>query len=276
MTQRSLYFIAGEASGDFLGGQLIRALRQQCPNLVMKGIGGDAMIQQGLTSLFPMQELSLMGITEILPHLPRLYHRFHQTVSDIICQRPDVLVTIDSPGFCHRVAKAAKKKLPHLKIVHYVAPSVWAWRPSRAKKLAQWVDHLVVLFPFEPPYFTVHGLATTFVGHPLLDQQISFDLSFRERYNIVHNALVLVLLPGSRQGEIKRLLPTFCQTAQNLAQHYPSLHVVAPTLPTLSTQIDQALAATSLPYTIVTSPIDKYSAFYTSDVALAASGTVCL
>ena len=276
MKQRVIYIIAGEASGDFLGAQLIQSLHQQAPEAILRGIGGNLMTQQGFNSLFPMHELSLMGLVEILPHIPRLYRRIQETVKDIINQKPDVLVTLDSPGFCHRVAKAAKKKLPNLKVVHYVAPSVWAWRPGRAKKIAQWVDHLLTLFPFEPSYFTVHGLATTFVGHPLLEQSIYPDATFRGRYGIADSALVLVLLPGSRLGELKRLLLPFCQTAVALSRDYPDFHVIVPALPFLEQQVKQALDATGLRYTLVTSPVDKYAAFAASDLALAASGTVCL
>jgi lipid-A-disaccharide synthase len=276
MCQSSIYLIAGEASGDFLGAQLIKALKQDNPTLIFKGIGGPSMMEQNFSSLFPMQELSLMGLIEILPHLPRLFRRIQQTVQDIINQRPAVLVTIDSPGFCHRVAKAVKKKLPTIKIVHYVAPSVWAWRPGRAKKLAEWVDHLITLFPFEPPYFLPHGLKTTFAGHPLLEQSIQPDSTFRQRYQIPETAPVLTLLAGSRKGEIERLLPAFCQTVKILSQTFPELHIISPTLPMYEQVIRKALSSEKLPHTIVTSSYDKYAAFYTSDVALAASGTVSL
>mgnify|MGYP002143999649 CR=1 FL=1 len=272
VTQKSIYLIAGEASGDFLGAQLIKALRSSDLSITFKGIGGDLMTAQNFSSLFPMQELSLMGIAEIIPHIPRLYRRIQQTVNDIVAQKPNVLVTIDSPGFCHRVAKAVKKKLPNLKIVHYVAPSVWAWRPGRAKKLGKWVDHLLTLFPFESQYFLPYGLKTTFVGHPLLEQDIQADPTFRKRYGILDNARVVTLLAGSRKGEVERLLSLFCQAVQNL----PKLHIVAPTLPTFVDIIRQELLKTGHSFTITTSAQDKYAAFYTSDAALAASGTVSL
>ncbi len=268
----SIYLIAGEASGDFLGAQLMKALWSNNPTISMKGIGGDLMTAQNFSSLFPMQELSLMGIAEIIPHLPRLMKRIQQTVDDIVAQKPDILVTIDSPGFCHRVAKAVKKKLPTLKIVHYVAPSVWAWRPGRAKKLGKWVDHLLTLFPFEPEYFLPHGLATTFVGHPLLEQDIHSDPTFRERHDIPDNIPVVTLLAGSRRGEVERLLPLFCQVAQN----FPGVHIVAPTLPVFANIISQTLTKANLSHTVTTTTADKYAAFYASDAAFAASGTVSL
>ena len=272
MNQKSIYLIAGEPSGDFLGSQLIKALRALSPNLFIKGIGGDLMVAQNFNTLFPMQDLSLMGIAEILPHIPRLYKRIQQTVDDIVICKPDILVTIDSPGFCHRVSGAVKKKLPNLKIVHYVAPSVWAWRPGRAKKLAQLVDHLLTLLPFEPDYFLPHGLATTFVGHPLLEQHIHSDPTFRKRYGIDENVPVMTLLPGSRRAEIERLLPIFCQVAQT----FTNVHVVVPTLPIFAETITETLSKAKLSYTVTTTTADKYAAFYTSKAALAASGTVSL
>ncbi|RZI45136.1 lipid-A-disaccharide synthase [Candidatus Finniella inopinata] len=272
MTQKLIYLIAGEASGDFLGAQLMKALWKNDPNLRIKGVGGDYMTSQNFESLFPMQDLSLMGIAEILPHLPRLLKRIQETVNDIVAKKPDVLVTIDSPGFCHRVSREVKKKLPSIKIVHYVAPSVWAWRPGRAKKLGQWVDHLLTLFPFEPAYFLPHGLETTFVGHPLVEQDIRPDLTFRTRHNIPDTMPMVTLLAGSRKGEIEHLLPIFCQVAQNL----PGVHVVTPTLPIFADQVGQALTKANLSHTVTTTPADKYAAFYASQAALAASGTVSL
>lgn len=217
-----------------------------------------------------------MGLVEILPHLPHLLKRIKQTVQDIIHHQPSILVTIDSPGFCHRVAKAVKKKLPNLRIVHYVAPSVWAWRPERAKKLANLVDHLLTLFPFEPPYFLKHNLPTTFVGHPLLEQLFQPDPSFRQRHQIPENSPLLTLLAGSRKGEIDRLLPVFSQAAKTLSQSIPNLHIVSPILPLYKQRIHDVLSKVGLSYTIVTSPEEKYAAFYNSQVALAASGTVTL
>jgi lipid-A-disaccharide synthase len=272
---RPIYIIAGEASGDFLGAQLIKALKKHAPQIEVAGIGGSLMEQEGVKSLFPMHELSLMGLVEILPHAFHLMRRINQTVQDIIEKQPAVVVTIDSPGFCLRVAKKLKKqtKIP---IVHYVAPSVWAWREGRARKLAKKVDHLLTLFPFEPPYFEKYGLKTTFVGHPLIEQEIKSDPTFRERHHIPAEATLLSLLPGSRKGEIDRLLPIFLEAAQLLTKDFPSLQIVIPTLPHLFNVLVKYMEKSYLPITVVETPGEKYAAFFASDAALAASGTVSL
>lgn len=271
-----IYIIAGEASGDFLGSHLIRSLYCLKPHLKIQGIGGSLMKKEGLESLFPMEKISLMGITEIVPHIPQLYKLIKLTIRDIVRSKPKVLVTIDSPGFCYRVAQSVKKLIPNLKIVHYVAPSVWAWRQNRAYKLSQFVDHLLTLFPFEPPYFLIHGLKTTFVGHPLTEQSLSVEQGFRDRLKIPKNAVILNLLAGSRENEIKKLIPVFCKTVQRLSKSLPHLFILAPTLPMFESLIETALLKTQLPHRVITDPFDKYNSFRISDVALAASGTVSL
>lgn len=205
-----IYIIAGETSGDFLGSQLMEELSKS-NTISFFGIGGPCMEAQGLTSLFPMRDLSLMGLVEIIKHLPRLYRRIRQTIADIEAVQPDILLTIDAPDFCHRISKKTKKKHPHIKIVHYVAPSVWAWRPGRAKVVARFLDHLFCLLPFEPAYFTKHGLPATFVGHSICSKQM------REE-SIIHKkgTIPILVLPGSRVSEITRLWPIFYQTCQSL------------------------------------------------------------
>lgn len=272
---KTVYLIAGEASGDFLGAKLIKALKELSPDIKVIGIGGPLMQEQGLQSLFPMQELSLMGIAEILPHAFHILKRIRQTINDIIQNKPDVVVTIDSPGFCLRVAKKVKQ-LANIPVVHYVAPSVWAWRESRAKKLAGKVDHLLTLFPFEPPYFEKYNLPTTFVGHPLTEQTIEADPTFRSRHKISSDAIVLSILPGSRMGEINKLLPVFMKTVEQLSKKIPNLHLVFPTLPHLAPFLSNALKETKIPYTLLSAPLEKYAAFFASNAALAASGTVSL
>ncbi len=272
---KTIYLIAGEASGDFLGAGLIKALKTLSPDVNIIGIGGSLMETEGLSSLFPMQELSLMGLTEILPHALHILKRIRQTADDIVQKKPDVVVTIDSPGFCLRVAKKIKDKTS-IPIVHYVAPSVWAWREGRAQKLAAKVNHLLTLFPFEPPYFEKYNLPTTFVGHPLTEQTIKSDPTFRNHHKIPENAIVLSILPGSRMGEINKLLPIFIETAELLSKKIKDLHLVFPTLPHLAPILSKTLKGTKLTYTLVTSITEKYAAFFASDAALAASGTVSL
>ena len=163
---RTVYIIAGEPSGDRLGGALMTAL-QNLEEVSFHGVGGQDMKAAGLAPLFPMSELTVMGISEILPRLPHLMRRISETAADVIARRPDVLITIDSPDFTLRVARKVKAALPDLKIIHYVAPSVWAWRPGRAIRMARHVDHVLCLLPFEPPYMEAAGMTAAFVGHPV-------------------------------------------------------------------------------------------------------------
>ncbi|NQU56580.1 MAG: lipid-A-disaccharide synthase, partial [Rhodospirillales bacterium] len=271
-----IYVIAGEASGDILGGRLMASLKERNSDLRFVGIGGLKMAEQGLESLFPMQELSLMGLAEILPHLPRLLRRINQTVADVVRQQPQVLLTIDAPGFCFRVARKLKGR--NIKLVHYVAPSVWAWKPGRAKKVSTFLDHLLTLLPFEPPYFQRYGLATTFVGHSVVDGEASNGdgEEFRKRYNIDAQVPLMVLLPGSRVGEIEKLLPVFCQTAQILSTSHQGLKIVIPTLASLTDNVTRAVKAWPMEVLIVEGDADKFDAFAAADIALAASGTVAL
>jgi len=271
-----IYVIAGEASGDILGGRLMAQLKDKREGIRFVGIGGPKMIEQGLESLFPMQDLSLMGLAEILPHLPRLLKRIKQTLADIESQKPQVLLTIDAPGFCFRVARKLERR--NIKLVHYVAPSVWAWKPGRAKKVAGFLDHLLTLLPFEPAYFERHGLATTFVGHSVVEGEAGHGdgEGFRKRFNIDAHAPLLVLLPGSRRGEIERLLPVFCQTAQHLSAGHQGLKIIIPTLGSLKAHLAQAVKAWPIDVQIVEGDRDKFDSFAAADVALAASGTVAL
>jgi lipid-A-disaccharide synthase len=273
---KKIYIIAGEQSGDLLGASLMADLNQLESGLAFVGIGGDEMVQQGLSSLFPMQELSVMGLFEVLRHLPRLIKRINQTVADILEKQPDMLVTIDSPDFCLRVAKKIKRRAPHIKIIHYVAPTVWAWRPKRAKKIAKFLDGLMCLFPFEPPYFTKHGLKAEFVGHPLVKKitPVSEEQcqQFYQTYDLNAALPIMCLLPGSRRSELDRLWPEFLTVASRIHETRPDMQFILPTLPHLLPFFGQ------LPrhITLITDMTDKYTAFQCSDIALHASGTVAL
>lgn len=276
MKPYQVFLSAGEPSGDFLGSQLMKALKSQLGDAVaFGGVGGPLMADEGLESLFPIEELSIMGLVEVVPHIWRIRRRIQETVAAIEAMRPDVVVTIDAPGFNFRVGKALKKRTKSIPLVHYVAPSVWAWRPGRARAIAQFLDGLLVLFPFEPPYFLKEGLATHFVGHPVVELGLdkAHDPTFRARHNIPASAPVLTLLPGSRRGELSRLLPVFQETVLRLRQKYSDLHVVIPTLPHLKAYI---LDQFTVPATVVTTPSEKFAAYQESRAALAASGTVSL
>ncbi len=272
----TVYLIAGEPSGDVLGGRLIKALRKLAgDDITIAGVGGPNMAAEGLEPLFPMQELSIMGIVEVLPKIPALLSRIKQTTADIIEKKPDVVVTIDAPDFCFRVAKRlAGKGIP---IVHYVAPSVWAWRPGRAKKVAALVDHVMCLLPFEPPYFTREGVDATFVGHSILESGADGGdgPAFRARHNIPMNAPLLCVLPGSRHGEVSRLMGVFGETLRGVQSQIDGLHIV---LPTISSVADHVRSESKdwQNTLVVEGGAEKYDAFAASDTSLAASGTVSL
>ena len=267
-----VFLVAGEPSGDVLGARLMAALRQRTAGGVrFAGIGGPAMTAEGLQPLFPMDELSLIGLVEVLPHVVGLARRLSQTVAAIRAMRPQAVVTIDAPGFCLRVA--SRLQGGGIPVIHYVAPSVWAWRPGRARRLARRVDHLLALLPFEPPYFTVHGLACTYVGHPVLELP---PPAAAHRPRIAGRPPVLCLLPGSRRHEIRRLLPIFRETVSLLRPSYPGLETVLPTVEPVADLVRDAVAAWPHPPAIVEGEAARLAAFATADLALCASGTVTL
>ena len=211
-----IYLVAGEPSGDVLGGRLMAALKVARPDVTFAGIGGPRMAEQGLSSLFPMRELAIMGLLEVLPKLRRLRGLLHGAAADIAARRPAVLVTIDSPGFTLRLLRlVADSGVPR---AHFVAPQVWAWHESRVKKFPGLWDRLLCLLPFEPAFFDGHGLPASFVGHPVLESGVDTGdaARFRAAHSLAADARVLVLMPGSRRGEVRRLLPIFGATLQLL------------------------------------------------------------
>jgi lipid-A-disaccharide synthase len=272
-----LFLIAGEPSGDLLGARLMAALKRRTGGRVrFAGIGGDLMAAEGLRSLFPMAELALMGIVEVLPHLPRLLRRIGETVAAIRRMRPDAVLTIDAPAFNFRVA--ARLRGSGIPVAHYVAPSVWAWRPGRARKVARFLDHMLALLPFEPPHFEAHGLACTYVGHPILEtlDGDADGAAFRRRHGVPPDGPLLCVLPGSRRGEVSRLLPAFGETLGRLAHRLPELRAVVPTVPAVADRVQAAAAKWPLPAVVITDRDEKPDAFAAADAALAASGTVVL
>ncbi len=272
-----IFLIAGEASGDNLGARLMAALKRRMGDRVrFAGVGGAAMLREGLDSLFPMGELSLMGLAEILPHLPRLLRRLGETAAEVARLRPRVVVTIDSPEFSFRVARRiADLGIPR---VHYVAPQVWAWRAGRARKLAGTVDHLMALLPFEPPYFEDAGLPCDFVGHPVIEAGADRGdgAVFRARHGIAPEATVISVLPGSRHTEVRRLLPVFAGAVELLTRERPDLAVAVATVEAVRDEVTAAVRAWSRPGIVVTDPAEKYDAFAASRAAIAKSGTVTL
>ncbi|MDF1793378.1 MAG: lipid-A-disaccharide synthase [Thalassobaculaceae bacterium] len=277
-----IYIIAGEASGDALGAGLMQALRAESGGRVdIAGIGGERMAAEGLQSLFPISEMAVMGIFEILPKAPKMLGRISQTVADIQARKPVAVVTIDSKAFTMRVNKrlhAARTKAGGAgpRLIHWVPPTVWAWRPGRAKVIAGYLDHLLALYPFEPPYFEAHGLATTFIGHPAAVARPGSGKRFKGRYGLPAGAPVLGVFPGSRPGEVKRLLPVFGDVVERLAARYQGLRVVLPTVRVVEEAVREGTAAWRAPVSIVTDHRHKADAFAACTVALAASGTVTL
>ena len=242
-TPLRLFVIAGEPSGDLLGARLMAAVKRRADRPVrFVGIGGERMVAEGLESLFPMEELALFGVVELLPRLPRLIWRLHQTVAAIRDQMPDAVLTIDSPGFTFRVGRRLRQgrhPVREVPLIHYVAPTVWAWRPERARKIAAFLDHLLVLLPFEPPWFEREGLATTYVGHPIVEGGADRGdaAGFRRRHGIDAGSRLLAVLPGSRMTELGRLLPDFGGALERLAPQYPNLVAVVPTLPRVAATV---------------------------------------
>jgi lipid-A-disaccharide synthase len=273
-----IFLIAGEASGDFLGAGLMRALKAKHPDIQFSGVGGSRMKEEGLNSLFPMEELSVMGIAEILPKLFSILSRIRQTAHEIVTTKPDAVITIDSPDFCFRVIKKVKARKLSIPCIHYVAPSVWAWRPGRAKKVAQFLDHLLTLLPFEPPYFEVHGLDATFVGHPIVERlsRRGDSARFRKKYGIADSQKILCLLPGSRMSELSRLLDKFCVATDAVLRARPDMMIVLPTLPHLKKYIQDFFVGKGINPLVIDQEEDKFDCFASSAVALAASGTVSL
>ena len=273
----SIYIITGEESGDILGAQLIRALKLKYQkDIHFIGVGGLKMAAEGHTSLFPITELSVMGLAEVIPRIPKILNLINQTVSDIIKQQPNVIITIDAPDFCFRIARRLKGK--GIPLIHYVAPSVWAWRPNRAKKVANLFDHLISILPFEPPYFQKYGLQTSFVGHPVV-QSLSYPanpISFREQLNIPSQTKIIILLPGSRTGEVKRHLPIFKETIIKLARKIRDIHIICLVTENTKFMVSKSAKTWSFTHSIIHEKHDKLSALASGNVALAASGTVAL
>jgi lipid-A-disaccharide synthase len=276
---KKIYIVVGEPSGDALGSRLMEALRKTLPSVEFYGLGGETMTAAGLRSLFDIADLSVMGIWEVLPHLPLLLRRIRQTAADIAAVKPDALVTIDSWGFVHQLLNRIKKHGCTMPKIHYVAPQVWAWKRGRAKTAAKLLDALLTLLPAEAPYFERHGLACTFVGHPVVENTagIHFDnAAFRSRHGIAPDSEILCVLPGSRHGEIARLSPIFNEVIRGLLPKYPRMTAVIPSVAAMAARVQAAFANCAAPCRILTGTTEKYAAFHACHAALAASGTVSL
>ncbi len=274
MTLR-IYIVSGEPSGDALGARLLRALREGGP-VEAAGVGGELMGAEGVASLFPQSETAVMGVFEVLPRARGLLRRMDETVADILRFRPDAVVTIDSGGFNKGVAKRLiAADCPAVRI-HYVAPMVWVWAPGRARRMAGLFDHLMTLWPFEPPLFEREGLPCTFVGHSLVEAEAGDGAAFRARHGIGPECAVVSVLPGSRAGEVRRLLPVFRGTLERLAGDLPGLQVAVPTVGTVADRVRDAVKEWPWPAVVTLGEQEKQGAFAASRAALGASGTVAL
>jgi lipid-A-disaccharide synthase len=277
-----LFLIAGEHSGDALGGKLIEALRAQSRRpLAIQGVGGELMAEQGCPSLFPLSEIAVMSLVDVLPRLPNIWRRIRQSVDAVIAQGPDALVILDSPEFTHQVAKRVRKRAPHIPIIDYVSPSVWAWRPGRARKMRRYVDHILAILPFEPEaHRRLGGPLCSYVGHPLiekLDWMEKLDAeALRQRLGIAKDRAVLVVLPGSRTSEVKRLMAPFGEALRRLQAEAGPFEIILPAVASVRPLIEQGLKSWSVEPHLVSGEEDKFAAFKLAHAGLAASGTVTL
>ena len=273
------FLIAGEESGDSLGATLMEALRAQVPGEIrFLGVGGSRMERLGLTSMFPMRDINHVGATAIVANLPRILNRMQQAAKAIARAEPDVFVMIDCPGFNLGVARRVRKRNPRVPIVDYVSPTVWVWRPRRAPRMARFVDHLLAILPFEPEvHERLKGPPTTYVGHPLIEKIDRLRPAPGERPPLgTTERPTLLVLPGSRHGEISRLLDAFGETVARVVAENGPMEVLLPVVPRFAEEIKARTAAWPVKPTIVEGEEAKYAAFRRGHLALAASGTVTL
>jgi lipid-A-disaccharide synthase len=271
-----IFLVAGETSGDLLGAGLMRRLRERSGAIRFRGIGGPEMIREGLTSQFSMEDITAMGFGQVIGKLPLILRRIRETAAAICQSPPDILILIDSPDFNQRVAKRVRRVLPELAIVKYVSPTVWVWRPGRAKKLRPLVDHILALFPFEPEvHRRLGGPPTTYVGHPLLDRLSDLRPSADDEKRRNENPPVVLVLPGSRRSEIEQLGWLFGQTIKRIREKQDA-EFILPAVPAQLKRIEATVSTWPIKPRIVASEMEKYAAFRRARAALAASGTVTL
>ncbi|WP_397377341.1 lipid-A-disaccharide synthase [Pseudomonas sp.] len=267
--------VAGEASGDILGAGLMQALKAQYPQIEFIGVGGPLMQAQGLNSYFPMERLSVMGLVEVLGRLPELMSRRKRLISSLIDAKPDAFIGIDAPDF--NLTVELKLRQAGIKTVHYVSPSVWAWRQKRVLKIRQACDLMLTLFPFEAQFYTDHQVPVRFVGHPLADTipQQADRAAAREALNLFQDQPVVALMPGSRGGEVARLGNLFLDAAVRLRTLRPGIQFVLPcSSPERRAQLEQMLVGRDVPLTLLDGR--SHEALAACDAVLIASGTATL
>ncbi len=275
---RKIFLIATEESGDRLGAHLMKVLRQRLGDAVrFEGVGGLGMTREGLKSLFPIEELSIIGFSAVVKQLPKLLRLIRQTTAAVLQAGPDILIIIDSPDFTHRVARRVRARDPTIPIVDYVSPSVWAWRSRRARAMRAYVDHVLALLPFEPDaYSRLRGPPCTYVGHPLIEQLASLRPNAEEQARRNGNPPVLLVLPGSRRGEIRHHMAIFGEALDRLRAQGKAFELILPTMPHLLELVSEGVKSWKVTPQIVVGEQEKRSAFRIATAALAKSGTVTL
>jgi len=274
---RKVFLVATEESGDRLGAALMKVLRQRLGDAVrFSGVGGRAMTREGIDPLFPIEELSIMGFAAVVKQLPKILQLIRRTTDAVLDDAPDMLVIIDSPDFTHRVARRVRARNPGIPIIDYVSPSVWAWRPGRARAMRSYVDHVLALLPFEPEeYRKLRGPPCSYVGHPLTEQLSSLRPNDEEQKRRDADPPVLLVLPGSRRSEIRHHLALFGAALGQLDQK-TTFELVLPTMPHLEKMIHEGVAAWPVVPRIAVGEVEKRAAFRVARAALAKSGTVTL
>jgi lipid-A-disaccharide synthase len=275
---RKIFLIATEESGDRLGAHLMKVLRQRLGGAVsFEGVGGRSMAREGLRSLFPIEELSIIGFSAVVKQLPKVLRLIRQTAAAVLRAGPDILVIIDSPDFTHRVARRVRARDATIPIVDYVSPSVWAWRPSRARAMRAYVDHVLALLPFEPEaYRRLHGPPCTYVGHPLIEQLGSLRPGAEEQGRRNGTPPVLVVLPGSRRSEIRHHMAIFGEALERLQAQGKAFELILPTMPHLLELVSEGVKTWKAAPQIVVGEQERRAAFRIASAALAKSGTVTL
>jgi lipid-A-disaccharide synthase len=274
----SLYLVAGEESGDALGGALARALlAQEQGGVRLAGVGGQAMAAAGIVSPFPTNDLSIIGFTAIPRRLPTILRRIRETADAVVAARPDALIIIDSPDFTHRVARQVRQREPSIPILDYVSPTVWAWRPWRARAMRRYVDCVLAILPFEPAtHVRLGGPPCFYVGHPLIERLGDLRPNAEEAQRRQANPPLILVLPGSRSSELHRLLAIFGAATARVGERIGAMELVLPTMPHLLARVREETAHWPVQPQIVVDPKEKWAAFRKARAALAASGTVTL
>jgi lipid-A-disaccharide synthase len=275
---RKIFLIATEESGDRLGANLMKVLRQRLGGAVQfEGVGGQAMAREGLTSLFPIEELSIIGLAAVVAQLPKILRLIGETARAVTRASPDILVIIDSPDFTHRVARRVRASDPSIPIIDYVSPTVWAWRPGRARAMLRYVDHVLALLPFEPEeYRRLRGPPCSYVGHPLTEQTATLRPDPGEQKRRDEAPPVLLVLPGSRRSEIRHHMAIFGQTLGRLRDEGVAFELILPTMPHLIEAVREGIKDWKVAPRIVIGEQEKRAAFRIAHAALAKSGTVTL